>query len=86
MNDLELKQILGRCHDEISMLRERLAVAEAKARSYDALLQVLDLFPKQAQGFGEDVVWILKKELELVEARLLERAGQERPQAVDDEQ
>lgn len=75
MNDIDLKMMIIRTHDEIIRLRRRLEEAEPKARSYDALLQVLDMMPKSSQGFGEDVAWLLKQELDRVNARISETNG-----------
>lgn len=64
MSKLDTIQMMQRCADEIQTLRQRLAIVEPKAHAYDALCTVLDLLPKPSQGYGEDLVWRLRKQVE----------------------
>lgn len=57
------------------MLRKRIEVLEPKAHAYDTLSVVLDLLPRRSQGEGEDVAWLLKREIEKVEAEAKKEQG-----------
>lgn len=63
MENKEAIQMLARCKGEIISLRKRLAEVEPKADAYDQLRTVIGMLPKQPQGYGEDVVWIIDSEM-----------------------
>ena len=60
--------MLVRVISELEQRDRLIAELHPKADAYDKLSQVLDLMPKRSQGYGEDIVWSLKHELEKVRA------------------
>ena len=63
MENTEAKQMMTRCRNEILELRKRLSEVEPKADAYDQLRAVISMLPKQSQGYGEDVIWIIDSEM-----------------------
>lgn len=64
MKDKDVIQMIDRVCDEITTLRQRVAVLEPKAHAYDAITDILGLLPRPSQGYGEDIIWRLRKEQE----------------------
>lgn len=63
----EQVDMLRRCRDEIVLLRGHIARLEPKAEAYDALVKVLRFIPNPPQGYAEDVVWRIEREIETIE-------------------
>ena len=57
------KEIMKRAAQEIRELRQRLAVASAKAEAVDIIGMALRAQPGTV-GYGEDIAWLLEKEVE----------------------
>jgi hypothetical protein len=70
MQDQDLRMMLIRVRNTIVDQRERLAVAEPKARSYDGMMRILDMTESRNYAAEPDIVSMLEKELELVRARM----------------
>lgn len=64
MTDRDTEDMLVRVISEIQILRAENDKLRPKANAYDRLSQVLDLLPKQSQGFAPDIVWQLQNELD----------------------
>lgn len=64
MNNRDIKQCIQRCIEEISILRKENERLKPLANAYNSIQQVLDLLPQRSQGYGEDIVWLLRKQLE----------------------
>jgi hypothetical protein len=64
--------MICRCIEEISMLRHEIATLSPKAHAYDQITTVLGLLPKPSQGYGEDIIWRLKKQLEELKPEIAE--------------
>ncbi|MGK2908789.1 MAG: hypothetical protein ACSLE1_03170 [Sphingobium sp.] len=63
MTDKDVIDMTQRCIEEISMLRDEVARLAPKADAYDAITSILGLLPRPSQGYGEDIVWRLKKQI-----------------------
>ncbi len=63
MDNKEAIQMMERCADEIKTLREQIRVLSPKADAYDTIHEIVGLLPKHSQGYGEDLVWLLKKKI-----------------------
>ena len=68
MEDKKAIQMMERCAEEIRTLRRINAELAPKADAYDALRQVLNLLPQPSQGYGEDLVWRLEKDIADIKA------------------
>ncbi len=63
ITNAEAIQMMGRCKQEIAMLRAEIGRLKPKADAYDNLAAVLRLLPQPSQGAGEDLVWTLDKRI-----------------------
>ena len=63
MKDRNAVQMMQRCVEEIKQLRRINAELAPKADAYDSLRQVLKMVPQPSQGYGEDLVRRLEKEI-----------------------
>lgn len=84
MHNNEAVEMMQCARDEIKSLRARINTLEPKANAYDSICTILGLLPQKAQGYGEDVAWMLekrigeiKKEMEAERAEI--RAGASKP-------
>ncbi len=68
MDNKEAIEMMNRCMGEITSLRIINSELRPKADAYDNLAIVLNLLPKASQGYGEDLVWRLKKKIEELQA------------------
>jgi hypothetical protein len=68
-SEREFIQMMERCRSEIEQLRATIATLEPKAHAYDQLTTVLGLLPKQSRGYGEDLVWTLRKRIQELSAK-----------------
>lgn len=67
MNETDTIQMMQRCAEEIQLLRNRIADLEPKAHAYDSIATILGLLPKTTQGYGEDLVWRLRKQIQEIQ-------------------
>lgn len=70
MHDKEAIQMMQRCVSEIKQLRNQLAEAQPKADAYDLLEKIIGFIPGRARGSAEDVVWLLNKQIEKLQAEV----------------
>lgn len=61
MHDKQAIEMMERCIHEIEDLRRQVERLEPKAHAYDSVATVLRLLPQPPQGYGEDLVWRLRK-------------------------
>lgn len=66
MNYNQAREMLIRCKSEIQLLRKQIDELAPKAEAYDSIRQILQLMPQRGGGMGEDVVWIIDKELKTI--------------------
>lgn len=62
MKDRDVVDMIDRSVEEITRLRGQIAALAPKAHAYDTMTAILDLLPKPSQGYGEDIVWRLKRQ------------------------
>lgn len=62
--DLQQIQMVQRCIEEIQQLRAERDNLAPFARAFLVLEKVVNKFDDGRQGYGEDLVWRLKKHLE----------------------
>lgn len=63
MNDKEAIDMMHRCIDEIETQRRIVEHLSPKAEAYEVIRDIVRMGPKQTQGYGEDLVWRLKKKI-----------------------
>lgn len=63
----EYLRMMERTRSEIKELRATVDRLAPKAGAYDLIAQILGLLPRQAQGYGEDLVWKLDQKIKDVE-------------------
>lgn len=82
MHDQEAIEMMGRCSNEIKMLRQQVASLAPKAAAYDVLaLTINTMAPRQSVGMGEDVAWMLDNKIaKIKEAIELEKTKQPAPE------
>lgn len=64
MTDKDTIDMINQCIDEITRLRNQVALLQPKADAYATVEQILGLLPQPQQGYGVDLVWKLKKQIE----------------------
>lgn len=69
----EFLQMMQRCSEEILSLRAQRNALAPKAEAYDLILKVMGLLPGKSQGYGEDVVWQLKKRIAELQSTLVKK-------------
>lgn len=74
MTDKETAQMIEHCIGEIEALRAHVAELAPAASAYRSITKILGLLPEPSQGFGEDVVWRLRKHLEELRPKAVEVA------------
>lgn len=85
MKDQDAIHMMQRCREEIVSLRRQIDRLAPKAEAYDAMTAILGMIPRQAQGYGEDMVWRLEKEIAEIQHRMMEpEAPEPAPDPVDD--
>lgn len=67
MDSKEAKQMIQRCINEIEQLRGEIGRLRPMADAYQLITKILGLVPGPSVGYGEDLVWILKKRLREIE-------------------
>lgn len=73
-SDKEAIDMMGRCIIEIKNLRAQIDRLRPKAEAYDNIAIVLGLLPKQSQGYGEDLTWVLQKRIAELQPKPVEEA------------
>lgn len=68
MTNKDIIEMAQRCVEEIKMLRSAVDKLQPKAEAYDAITSILGLLPRPSQGYGEDLVWILNKQIQELQA------------------
>lgn len=64
MDNKEAIDIMNRCIDEIQTQRRIVEHLSPKAEAYEVIRDIVRMQPRQSQGYGEDLVWRLKKKIE----------------------
>jgi hypothetical protein len=67
MEDREAKEMMLRSIHEIEDLRRQRAALAPQAEAYRVIAQIMTYLPQPSQGYGEDLVWRLKKRIEELE-------------------
>lgn len=63
MEDKEAIEMMERCIDEIQTQRRIVDHLSPKAEAYEVIRDIVRMTPKASQGYGEDLVWRLKKKI-----------------------
>ena len=64
MQDKEAIEMMQRCIDEIETQRRIVNHLSPKAEAYEVIRDIVRISPKATQGYGEDLVWRLKRKIE----------------------
>lgn len=65
MNDKEAIDMMHRCIDEIETQRMIVSRLAPQAEAYELIRDIARaIIPRQSQGYGEDLIWRLKKKIE----------------------
>lgn len=64
MDDKEVVQMMQRCIEEMQMQRNVINRISPQAEAYEVIRDIVRMLPKTSQGYGEDLVWQLKKKIE----------------------
>ena len=64
MEDKEAIDMMQRCVDEIQTQRRIVEHLSPRAEAYEVIRDIVRMQPRQSQGYGEDLVWRLKKKIE----------------------
>lgn len=68
MEDKEAIEMMQRCSQEIKFLRRQVDALTPMAEAYDVLAKTINsLSPRQGQGMGEDVAWMLDKRIQEIQ-------------------
>jgi len=67
MDDKEAIDMMTRCIAELQTQQARITVLEPKAEAYEVIRDVVHLLPKQSRGYGEDLIWIMRKRIKELE-------------------
>ncbi|MCA0424026.1 MAG: hypothetical protein LCH61_12015 [Proteobacteria bacterium] len=57
-------EMMQRCREEIRHQRMMIDHLTPKAQAWDQICKVLNMLPQPQQGFAEDIVWRLDKQIE----------------------
>lgn len=63
MQNEDIIDMAQRCVEEIKMLRAEIDNLRPKAHAYESITAILGLLPRPTQGYGEDIVWRLNKQI-----------------------
>lgn len=63
MENKEAVEMMSRCAAEITQLRAEIDRLSPRAAAYDSISDILRLLPKPSQGYGEDLLWNLRKRI-----------------------
>lgn len=76
MTDKDTIDMIQRCIEEIEMLRRENDRLRPKAEAYGAITAILGLLPQPTQGYSEDIVWRLRKQIEELQPKPNEAAAE----------
>ena len=68
MHDKDAIDMMQRCAAELRELRSQISILAPKAEAYGLLRDLINLLPKQSQGYGEDLIWRLEKKIKELES------------------
>lgn len=72
MNQIDTIQMMERCAEEIAALRKQLDALRPRAEAFDAVQQILGMARgNSSAGYGEDLLWRLKKAIAEETAKLM---------------
>lgn len=71
MRNQDIVDMIERCIAEVEGLRRENDRLRPKAEAYDAIAAILGLLPHPPQGYGEDIVWRLRKQADELRAQPL---------------
>jgi hypothetical protein len=69
MDDKEAIEMMQRCISEIETQRMVVSRLAPQAEAYEVIRDIVRMGPKQSQGYGEDLVWRLKKKIAELEPK-----------------
>lgn len=69
----EALQIMKRCMEEIQILRSQRDVLQPKAEAYNLINKIISLLPTQSHGYGEDIIWQLRKRIAELQSTLVKK-------------
>jgi len=64
MEDKEAIDMMQRCIDEIETQRRIVEHLSPRTEAYEVIRDIVRMQPQRTQGYGEDLVWRLKKRIE----------------------
>lgn len=64
MEDKEAIDMMTRCIAEIQTQRQINDKLAPQAEAYEVIRDIVRMQPRQSQGYGEDLIWRLKKKIE----------------------
>lgn len=76
MTDKDTIDMIQRCIEEIETQRREIDRLRPKAEAYEAITSILGLLPQRAQGYGEDIVWRLRKQIEELQPKPVDNAAE----------
>lgn len=82
MQDTETLQLLRVCREEIVALRRQVDELMPRAEAFESIRQVLGMIPRASGGFSPDILWLLNKRIEEVQAD----SGKPEPQFVREDE
>ncbi|HKY80626.1 MAG TPA: hypothetical protein VJM09_04055 [Sphingobium sp.] len=74
MTDKDTIDMIQHCIEEIETLRREIDQLRPKAEAYGAITAILGLLPQTARGYGADIVWRLRKQIEELQPKPVEAA------------
>lgn len=78
MYDKEALKFMERCSLEIQGLRNEIDYLKPKAEAFDCIKQILGYNKLGGMTSSEDLVWVLKKEMEKIKDKLKQEATEEK--------
>jgi hypothetical protein len=63
VEDKEAIEMMNRCIDEIETQRRHVEHLGPRAEAYEVIRDIVHMQPRASQGYGEDLVWRLKKKI-----------------------
>jgi len=69
MDDKDAIEMMQRCVHELEDYRRTIARLQPNAEAYEVIRDIIRMTPKPSQGYGEDLVWRLKKKIAELEPK-----------------
>jgi hypothetical protein len=63
VDNKEAIDMMQRCVEELETQRRIVQHLQPQAEAYEVIRDIVRMSPKQTQGYGEDLVWRLKKKI-----------------------